>query len=38
MKIWMIRLVIVGGLLTVWEVGSGPLFDGYFVSKPSAIV
>jgi len=38
MKIWMIRLVIVGGLLTVWEIGSGTLFDGYFVSKPSAIV
>jgi NitT/TauT family transport system permease protein len=38
MKIWLIRLVVVGGLLAVWEIGSGTLFDGYFVSRPSAIV
>jgi ABC-type nitrate/sulfonate/bicarbonate transport system permease component len=38
MKIWLIRLVIVGGFLTLWEGGSGTLFDGYFVSKPSAVV
>ncbi|WP_426425614.1 ABC transporter permease [Bradyrhizobium genosp. A] len=37
MKIWMIRLAIIGGLFALWQLGSGTLFDSYFVSRPSAI-
>jgi NitT/TauT family transport system permease protein len=38
MKIWAIRVVLVGGLFALWQFGSGTLFDSFFVSKPSAIV
>jgi NitT/TauT family transport system permease protein len=38
MKVWSIRIVIVGGLFLLWEYGSGLLFDAYFVSRPSAIL
>jgi NitT/TauT family transport system permease protein len=36
--IWLLRILLFAGLLLLWELASGPLFDLHFLSKPSAIV
>lgn len=36
-KVWALRIVIVGGLFALWQFGSGTLFDEFFISRPSAI-
>lgn len=38
MAVWIIRVIVIGGLFALWQFGSGTLFDGYFVSKPTAIL
>jgi NitT/TauT family transport system permease protein len=38
MKVWALRIAIVGGFLALWQFGAGTLFDEFFLSKPSAIV
>lgn len=37
MKIWALRIVILVGILTVWELVSGRLVSAFFISTPSQI-
>lgn len=37
-RVWLLRVLIVGGFLIAWQLGSGLLIPEFFVSKPSIII
>lgn len=38
MRVWLLRILIVGGFLLAWQLGSGAVIPEFFVSKPSIII
>jgi len=38
MRVWLLRILIVGGFLLAWQLGSGSIIPEFFVSKPSIII
>jgi len=38
MRVWLLRILIVGGFLLAWQLGSGSVIPEFFVSKPSIII
>jgi len=38
MRVWLLRILIVGGFLLAWQFGSGSVIPEFFVSKPSIII